>query len=67
MIFNFSTNQDIPYIYNIHNFPLNLRNFGYSISKQNHTFRTFNAHNFPLNLHSSGFSNLSANPDIPYE
>ena len=50
-----SAYPDSPYI-NVQNFPLNLRNSGYSISLQIKTFRTFNVHNFPLNLRSFGFS-----------
>ena len=55
-IFNFSEYPYIPYIYNVHNFSLNLRNFGSSISPQNQTFRTFNVHNFSWNLRCFGFS-----------
>ena len=40
-ICNLSAKPDIPYIYNVHNFLLNLRNFGYSISLQNQTFHTY--------------------------
>ena len=54
-IFNLSANPDILCVYIAHNFPLNLRNFGYSISSPNQTFRTY-AHNYQLNLHSNGFS-----------
>ena len=39
-IFNFSANLDVPYIYNVHNFPLNFRSYGYSIFLQMQTFRT---------------------------
>ena len=56
--FNFSTNPEIPYIYNINNFPLNFRSSGDSIFLQIWTFRIYIyiVYNFPLNFRSSGYS-----------
>ena len=52
----FSANPDIPYIYNVHNFPVEFPQFRHSIFLQIQTFRTYNVHNFPLNLRSFGQS-----------
>ena len=52
--FNFYANLDMPYINNVHNFPLNFHKFGHSIFLQIQTLHTYNVHNFPLNFRKSG-------------
>ena len=42
--------------FNVQNFPLNIRSYGFSNYLRIQTVRTFNVHNFPLNLSSSGYS-----------
>ena len=53
---NFSANADISNIYNLPNFPLNIRCSGYSIFVLIKTFLTYNVHNFALNFRNSGDS-----------
>ena len=40
-IFNFSANPNLPYIYNVNNFPLNFRSCGDSILLEIQTFRIY--------------------------
>ena len=55
-IYNFSANPNIPYIYNVHKFPLNISDRGYSIFLLIQTFRAYNVHNFPFNFLNSRYS-----------
>ena len=53
---DFFANPGIPYIYNVHNFPLNISGRGYSIFLLIQIFRAYNVHNFPFNFLSFGYS-----------
>ena len=51
--FNFFANPNIQYLYNVHNFPFNFHNYGYTIFILNQTFRLYNVHYFQSNLRNS--------------
>ena len=54
--FHLSEKPDIPYIFNVHNFPLNFCKSRYAIFLPILTYRTYNIPNFSLNFRKSGHS-----------